>query len=139
MGHIITIMFIAAIIVGAVVKVWADCGGGKGKGAQLKGYGYAVKDGQVYRYGTAVGSFAGSQATVTDGTSRHTLTRVVTVAGAFTKKSNASLLVAFPSGTVHEKKLNSAGGDPPRTVLGHPLQRPCGSHWGPSARNPRTG
>jgi hypothetical protein len=46
---------------------------------------------------------------VTEGTSRHTLTRVLTVAGAFTKKYDALAYVAAGNGAVHQVKLTSAG------------------------------
>lgn len=92
----------AAIVVGVIVKARAE------RCNQLNGFGYAVKNGQVYRHGIALGSITGSQAIVTDGSSRHTLTRVANVAGAFTKRTGASLVVAFPGGTVHVTKLDGA-------------------------------
>jgi hypothetical protein len=46
---------------------------------------------------------------VTEGTSRHTLTRVLTIAGALTKKYDATAYVAAGNGVVHQVKLASAG------------------------------
>ena len=46
----------------------------------------------------------------TDPTARHTLTRVVTVAGAMTKKTNAAMLITVPGqAPLKETKLQGAG------------------------------
>jgi len=77
--------------------------------------GVIVDGGQIYRMGALrargalLGPLAGAEAGVTDGTSRHTLTRVVTVVGVFTKKHNALAYVIAGNGTVHEVKLANAG------------------------------
>ncbi len=56
-----------------------------------------------------LGSLAGAVAEVTDGTSRHTLTRVVTVVGALSKKTAASAFVVTKDGELRQRKLQSAG------------------------------
>jgi hypothetical protein len=76
--------------------------------------GVVVDGGLVYRRGfggegTLLGPLAGAEAGVTEGTSRHTLTRVLTVAAAFTKKHDAMAYVAAGNGAVHQFKLTSAG------------------------------
>jgi hypothetical protein len=76
--------------------------------------GVVVDGGLVYlrRFGgqgTVLGPLAGAEAGVTESTSRHTLTRVLTVAGAFTKKYDATAYVIAGNGAVHQVKLTTAG------------------------------
>jgi hypothetical protein len=60
-----------------------------------------VDGSEVKSHGRVLGDFAGSHAAISGPTSRHTMTRVVTVAGAFTKKTDAYLAIAFANGSVH--------------------------------------
>jgi hypothetical protein len=76
--------------------------------------GLVIDGGQVYLRGsggkgTILGPLAGAEAGVTEGTSRHTLTRVLTVAGAFTKKYDAMAYVVTSNGATHQVKLTTAG------------------------------
>jgi hypothetical protein len=77
--------------------------------------GVVVDGGMVYLAlafggkGTVLGPLAGAEAGVTDGTSRHTLTRVLMVAGAFTKKHDAVAYVVAGNGATHQVKLSTAG------------------------------
>jgi len=77
--------------------------------------GVVIEGSMVYRAralggkGTILGPLAGAEAGVTDGTSRHTLTRVLTVAGAFTKKHDAMAYVVAGNGAMHQVKLANAG------------------------------
>jgi hypothetical protein len=101
------IILVIAIFVALVAyKVYQQIS--ESKDAELAGFGFSVRKSQVFWHNQPLGALAGSEASVTDGTSRHTLTRVVTVVGALTKKTNASLLVAFPNGTVREVDLKGA-------------------------------
>jgi hypothetical protein len=81
----------------------------------FRSLGVIVDDGVVYRAlgfggkGTVLGPLAGAEAGVTEGTSRHTLTRVLTVAGALTRKYDATAYVAAGNGVVHQVKLTTAG------------------------------
>ena len=73
-----------------------------------------VADDTVYKIGAfgvrgaVLGPLAGAVAEVTDGTSRHTLTRVVSIVGAFSKKTNASAFVVTADGELVESKLEGA-------------------------------
>jgi hypothetical protein len=101
------VIFIVVVVAGAIaIAIWRN--GGKAGNARLRGYGVVVDGGQVKSHGRVLGAFAGSHAEVTDPTSRHTLVRVATVAGAFTKKTDAYLTIAFISGTVHQMRLHGA-------------------------------
>lgn len=94
-----------------------DSGGGGGrwlagvasaKNARLRGFGLVVDGDQVKRRGKVLGDLVSSRAPVTDPTSRHTLARVVTVVGAATTKTDATLVVAFADGNVHTWSIKSA-------------------------------
>lgn len=98
---------IAVVVLVIVAKAVASTGGKAGN-ARLRGYGVLVDGEEVKSGGKVLGPLAGAHAEVTGISSRHTLTRVVTVAGALTKKTNASVIVAFPSGTVHQQHVNGA-------------------------------
>jgi hypothetical protein len=78
------------------------------KGARLAEFGFSVREDKVYFHNVLIGPLAGSEASVTDGTSRHTLTRVVLVAPALTKRTRASLMVAFQNGEVRQVDLKGA-------------------------------
>jgi hypothetical protein len=68
-----------------------------------------VVDGnEVKASGRILGPLAGAHAEVTDPTSRHTLTRVVTVAGEFTKKTKATMMIVYPDGTCWQRTLDGA-------------------------------
>src|SRR6266496_2489932 len=75
---IIVIIVIGAIIV-AAVKIAQQVS--ESKDAQLAGFGFSVRGAGVFWHNQRIGDLAGSEAPVSDGTSRHTLTRVVTIAG----------------------------------------------------------
>ncbi len=102
-GAIILTVIVIALIAGAV-----SARGGKAANPRLRGYGVVIDGQQVKSQGKILGPLAGSAAQVTDGTSRHTLTRVMTVAGALTKKSTAYVVISFPDGLVHTRKLDGA-------------------------------
>jgi hypothetical protein len=101
-------LFVVVVIGGAVIKV-RGAGGGAASNARLRGYGIVVDGSEVKSGGYVVGPLAGATAQVTDGTSRHTLTRVVTVAGALTKKTTAHMVISLANGQVRTHKLNTAG------------------------------
>lgn len=98
---------IAVIVLVIVAKVAASTGG-KAQNARLRGYGVVVDGDEVKSGGKVLGPLAGAHAEVTGISSRHTLTRVVTVAGALTKRTKATVIVVCPSGGVHEWHLNGA-------------------------------
>ncbi|MCW2904131.1 MAG: hypothetical protein JWO67_6396 [Streptosporangiaceae bacterium] len=106
MSVVIWIIVIVAVLA-AIGKAVASRGG-KAENARIRGYGIVVDGDRVKSGGQVLGPLAGSEAVVTDGTSRHTLTRVVTVAGALTKKTKASMIIAVPGGEIKESKLDGA-------------------------------
>jgi hypothetical protein len=83
--------------------------------AQFIYLGVAVADDTIYKLGPfgnktgVLGPLAGATAEVTDGTSRHTLTRLVTVVGALSKKTDAMAFVMTRDGELHQHKLEGAG------------------------------
>jgi len=82
---------------------------------RYRALGVGVADGVVYKLTTGlkpmvIGPLAGASAEVTDGTSRHTLMRAVTVVGAFSKKTNAVALVILANGQVVQHKVHGAAG-----------------------------
>jgi len=69
-----------------------------------------VKLGHLYDYGADKGYIAGAQAFLDDSTgSRHSLTRVVTVAGAFTKKKtgHGTLTIAMADGSTVTSRVSA--------------------------------
>lgn len=82
--------------------------GGKAANARLRGYGVVVDGDQVKKQGIILGPLAGAYAEVTGVTSRHTVTRVVTVAGALTKKTDGTVVITFTSGQVHTWPVHGA-------------------------------
>jgi hypothetical protein len=106
MSVVLWVIVIVAVLAGIGKAITSR--GGKAENARLRGYGIVVDGDRVKSGGRVLGPLAGSEAVVTDGTSRHTLTRVVTVAGALTKKSKASMVVAVPGGEIKETQLNGA-------------------------------
>lgn len=104
---IVIVVIIAIVAIGIARAVSQQ--GGKAVNARLRGYGVVVDGDQVKRGGTVLGPLAGSHAELTDGTSRHTLTRVVTVAGALTKKTKGHVTIVTGSGQLHQQKITGAG------------------------------
>jgi hypothetical protein len=103
------LFIVATVIVINVVaiKAWSSSGG-PAANARLRGYGVVVDGDTVKHAGYVLGPLATAQAEVTQGTSRHTLTRTVTVVGAATKKTNASVIVTTLGGGYHEEKIEGA-------------------------------
>jgi hypothetical protein len=65
---------------------------------------------------------AGSEPILTEGTSRYTLTRTVTIVGAATMKTRAAVIITLANGRVHQQNIGSAGEGPPGAGMGGPLQ-----------------
>jgi hypothetical protein len=103
-----TILIIAIVVIGGFIK-WKISQGGKAENARLRGYGIVVDGDLIKRGGITLGPVLGAEAVLTDGTSRHTLTRVVTVVGAATKKTKAAVIVTLPNGRVHQQNIEGAG------------------------------
>lgn len=111
------ILFLAVLIVPfAVIKIRKDLGHVsaaaselRGKAGRLRGFGVVVDGGSIRSGRAVLGPLAGARAEVTDGTSRHTLTRVVTVAGALTKKTSAEVIISTANGGYHQRSVNGAG------------------------------
>ena len=102
-----TAIFIIVFVIG-VAAIIAYQRGGKATNARLRGYGVVVDGSVVKSHGRVLGDLAGSRAAIGDMTSRHTLTRVVTVAGAFTKKTDAYLTIAFANGNTHQQHIKGS-------------------------------
>lgn len=102
------ILFVVIAVVGGFIK-WKISQGGKAENARLRGYGIVVDGDTVKSGGRVLGPLAGATALVTDGTSRHTLTRVVTVVGAATKKTKAAVLVTTANGGINQQNIEGAG------------------------------
>ena len=100
-------LFIIIVVLGVIAMI-AYQRGGKATNARLRGHGIVVDGSVVKSHGRVLGDLAGSRAAIGDMTSRHTLTRVVTVAGAFTKKTDAYLTIAFANGNVHQIHVKGA-------------------------------
>jgi hypothetical protein len=98
-------LIIITVIIAAVI---AYRRGGKAQQPRLRGYGIVVDGHEVKSHGKVLGDLAGSLAEVADPTSRHTATRVITVVGAFTKKTNTYLTIAFSNGGIHQVKIDGA-------------------------------
>jgi hypothetical protein len=101
------ILFVVIVVLIAIGKV-ASASGGKAVNARLRGYGIVVDGDQVKHAGRILGPLAGAHAEITDGTSRHTLTRVVTVAGALTKKTEAYVTVVTGNDGLQQTKVQGA-------------------------------
>lgn len=101
------IIFITVVVLGAAVKVTLSRGG-KAVNARLRGYGVVIDGNLVKSHGTTLGPLAGARAEVTDGTSRHTLTRVVTVVGAATKKTKAAVIITTANGGFRQENIQGA-------------------------------
>lgn len=99
---------VVAVVALVIVTKLVGSYGGKAANARLRGYGVVVDGNEVKSHGRVLGPLSGAHAQVAGVSSRHTLTRVVTVAGALTRKTNATVIVAFPCGTVHQQHLNGA-------------------------------
>ena len=100
-------VFVIVLVLG-VIAVIAYQRGGKAGEARLRGYGVAVDGSVVKSHGRVLGDLAGSRAGIGDMTSRYTATRVITVVGAFTKKTDAYLTIAFANGNVHQVHVKGA-------------------------------
>ena len=103
-----TILVIAVVIIAAFIR-FKISQGGKAENARLRGYGIVVDGSTVKTVGGVLGPLAGATAVVTDGTTRHTLTRVVTVVGAATKKTKAAVLVTTANGRINQQNIEGAG------------------------------
>ncbi len=74
--------------------------------------GVVVADDTIYRLNSlgkrtsVLGPLAGAAAEVADGTSRHTLHRVLTVVGALSKKTSAAAFVVTADGELARRKLD---------------------------------
>jgi hypothetical protein len=102
-------LFLAIALVVIVLAIKAKvAGGGSASNARLRGYGIVVDGNQIKSGGRIVGQLAGARAELTDGTSRHTLTRVVTVAGALTKKTSAAVIITCANGHFQQSKVTGA-------------------------------
>ncbi len=76
-------------------------------GPQLTGFAWIIADGAIHNLRRqVVGPLAGAHAAVTDPRSRHTLTRVATGVGAFTKKTNATLVIVLADGRAIQHPLS---------------------------------
>ena len=98
---------------GLVARHQADeSAGAPGPKTHFRYLGVLVQDGQVYWTAlgmkTVLGPLAGSGCVVTGESSRHTLTRIVTVAGAFTKKSQATAITTA-GGQTHCRTVKTTG------------------------------
>jgi hypothetical protein len=100
-------IFIIVFVIG-VAAIIAYQRGGKATNARLRGFGIVVDGSVVKTHGRVLGNLVGSRAEIGDMTSRHTLTRVVTVAGAFTKKTDAYLTIVFADGNTHQQHIKGA-------------------------------
>jgi len=101
------VVFIAVVVLGIAVKV-ALSRGGEAANPRLRGYGVVIDGNLVKSHGTTLGPLAGARAEATGGTSRHTLTRVVTVVGAATKRTRAAVIVTTANGGFHQKNIQGA-------------------------------
>jgi len=101
------IVFIVALVLFTTVKV-ASSRGGRAADARLRGYGVVIDGSTVKSHGRTLGPLAGAQAQVTDGTSRHTLTRAVTVVGVATKRTKAAVIVTTATGGFHQQDISGA-------------------------------
>lgn len=101
------ILFIALLVVVVSAKVHAARGGAAAS-ARLRGYGIVVDGDEVKSHGKVLGPLAGARAEITDGTSRHTITRVVTVVGALTKKTKAFVIVSTANGGFNQYAVDGA-------------------------------
>jgi hypothetical protein len=106
-GVVYFIIFIVAVVVIVTFKVISGRGGNAAN-ARLRGYGVVIDGSIVKSRGTVLGPLAGARAEVTDGTSRHTLTRVVTVVGAATKRTKAAVIVTTADGGFHQEDIQGA-------------------------------
>ncbi len=100
-------LFIAVVVIGTVIKVKADSGG-TASNARIRGYKVVVDGDQVKSGGRVIGPLAGARAEITDPTSRHTITRIVTVAGAMTKKTKAVVVVTCANGAYRQSVVDGA-------------------------------
>jgi hypothetical protein len=101
------VVFITVVVLGVAVRVTLSRGG-KAVNARLRGYGVVIDGNLVKSHGTTLGPLAGARAEVTDGTSRHTLTRVVTVVGAATKKTKAAVIITTANGGFRQENIQGA-------------------------------
>lgn len=100
-------LFIAVVVICTVIKLKADSGGAASN-ARIRGYKVVVDGDQVKSGGQVIGPLAGARAEITDPTSRHTMTRIVTVAGAMTKKTKAVVVVTCASGAYRQSVVDGA-------------------------------
>lgn len=101
------VIVITLVVLGTAVKI-ALSRGGKAANPRLRGYGVVIDGNLVKSHGTTLGPLAGARAEVTDGTSRHTLTRVVTVVGAATKRTKAAVIVTTANGGFRQQNIQGA-------------------------------
>jgi hypothetical protein len=101
------VVLITVVVLGTALKI-ALSRGGKAANPRLRGYGVVIDGNVVKSHGTTLGPLAGARAEVTDGTSRHTLTRVVTVVGAATKRTRAAVIITTADGGFHQQNIQGA-------------------------------
>lgn len=97
-------LFVAAVAVGAAIKV-TSAGGGIAGNARIRGYKVVVDGDQVKSAGQMLGPLAGARAELADGTSRHTLTHVANVTGALTRKMRVVVIVTCANGEYRESTV----------------------------------
>jgi hypothetical protein len=102
-----TAVFIIVVIL-ATAAIVAYRSGGKAENARLRGYGIVVDGDVVKSHGKQLGPLSGAHAEIAGFTQRHTLTRTVTVVGAFTKKTDATLVITMTNGNIHTFKIKDA-------------------------------
>jgi hypothetical protein len=101
------VVFITVLAVGVTFKI-LSARGGRAANARLRGYGVVIDGSAVKSHGRVLGPLADARAEVTDGTSRHTLTRVVTVVGNATKKTKAAVIITTANGGFHQENIQGA-------------------------------
>lgn len=100
------IFILGVILVAAAIIAYRS--GGTAEKPRLRGYGIVV-DGEVVKsHGKQLGPLKGAHAQIEGLTQRHTLTRTVTVVGAFTKKTDATLVIVMTNGHVHTFRIKDA-------------------------------
>jgi hypothetical protein len=101
-----TLFIIGVIVVAALIAVYRS--GGKAENPRLRGYGIVVDGDFVKSHGKQLGPLSGAHAEIAGFTQRHTLARTVTVVGAFTKKTDATLVITMTNGNIHTFKIKDA-------------------------------
>jgi hypothetical protein len=101
------VVFIVVLVAGVTFKI-LSARGGSAANARLRGYGVVIDGSAVKSHGRVLGALAGARAEVTGGTSRHTLTRVVTVVGAATKRTKAAVIITTANGGFYQENIQGA-------------------------------